>query len=144
MRRIVLDTNCLLMSLPKRSPCHAVWTAICNGSITLCVSNEILEEYMEILSQKTNEIIAYNVVELLLNLKNVVQITPHYKLHLISSDKDDNKFVDCAFAAGASCIVSNDAHFKELSFVKFPKISVLTIGDFMRFVDSIANESPQA
>ena len=49
-------------------------------------------------------------------------VTPYYKLHLIHADEDDNKFVDCAFAAGASCIVSNDAHFKTLNEIKFPRI----------------------
>lgn len=55
MKRIVLDTNCLLMSLPKNSPYREIWNAFLDGRIILCVSNEILEEYLEILSQKTTE-----------------------------------------------------------------------------------------
>ena len=51
-------------------------------------------------------------------------------MHLIQSDEDDNKFVDCAFTAGASCIVSNDAHFKILNEINFPKIFVLKIKEF--------------
>ena len=50
-------------------------------------------------------------MSVILSQKNVEFVTPYYKLHLIHADEDDNKFVDCAFAAGASCIVSNDAHF---------------------------------
>jgi uncharacterized protein len=134
MKRIVLDTNCLLMSLPRRSPYHAVWQSIGSGETTLCVSNEIIEEYMEILTQKTNHAVACNVVEALLNLKNVVQVTPYYRLHLITADEDDNKFVDCAFAAGARCIVSNDAHFKELARVQFPRIPVVALRDFLRVI----------
>ena len=52
-------------------------------------------------------------------------------MHLIQADEDDNKFVDCAFSAGASCIVSNDAHFKILEQVDFPKILVLRISEFI-------------
>lgn len=61
-------------------------------------------------------------------------VTPWYKLHLIQADEDDNKFVDCAFAAGASCIVSNDAHFKVLNEVEFPRIIVQNIKDFVKLL----------
>ena len=115
MRKIVLDTNCLLMSLPRISPYRKIWDDFLKGKLTLCVTNEIIEEYLEIIEQKTNANIASNVVSVILSQKNVEFVTPYYKLHLINADEDDNKFVDCAFTAGASCIVSNDAHFKILN-----------------------------
>ena len=105
VRKIVLDTNCLLMSIPKISPYRVIWDDFLNGSLTLCVSNEIVEEYLEILTIKTSYEIACNVVSVILSRPNVEFITPYYKLHLIQADEDDNKFVDCAFSAGASCIV---------------------------------------
>ena len=40
MRRIVIDTNCLLAVLPSKSPYHNVWTDFLEGRIELCVSNE--------------------------------------------------------------------------------------------------------
>ena len=63
MRRVVLDTNCLLQALPSRSPYHKIWTGILAGRIRLCVNTEILNEYEEILAQKTTAEIAHNVVE---------------------------------------------------------------------------------
>lgn len=42
MRKIVLDTNCLLMSLPKVSPYRLLWDSFLNGEIVLCITNEIL------------------------------------------------------------------------------------------------------
>ena len=94
MRKVVLDTNCLLMSIPKISPYRRIWDDFLGGKIVLCV-------------------------------------TPYYKLHLIQADEDDNKFVDCAFVSGASCIVSNDAHFNILKEINFPKIFVLRIKEFL-------------
>lgn len=47
MRKIVLDTNYLLMALPRISPYHAVWQMFLEGRITLCVTNNILLEYLE-------------------------------------------------------------------------------------------------
>ncbi len=62
MRRVVLDTNCLLMSIPKISPYRPLWDSSLSGNLTLCVSNEIIEEYWEIVSRKTNVRIANNIV----------------------------------------------------------------------------------
>ncbi|WP_444368172.1 putative toxin-antitoxin system toxin component, PIN family [Prevotella sp.] len=136
MKRIVLDTNCLLMCLPKISPYRSIWDDFLKGTITLCVSNEIIEEYLEILTKKTTYEIACNIISVLLSKQNVEFITPYYKLHLIESDEDDNKFVDCAFSAGASCIVSNDAHFNILKSISFPHIIVLNISEFLDHLNS--------
>lgn len=134
MRKIVLDTNCLLMSLPKISPYRVIWDEFLEGQLTLCVTNEIVEEYLEIIGQKTTAKIASNVVSVILSQRNVEFVTPYYKMHLIQADEDDNKFVDCAFTAGASCIVSNDAHFKILKEISFPKIFVLKIQEFVNLL----------
>ena len=53
MQRIVLDTNCLLMSLPRISPFRLIWDMFLEGQFILCVSTEIIEEYSEIISKKT-------------------------------------------------------------------------------------------
>lgn len=49
---IVLDTNCLLMSLSRRSPYYPFWREFVDGKYTLCVTNEILSEYEEKLIEK--------------------------------------------------------------------------------------------
>ena len=101
MINIVLDTNCLISSISKRGNYFNVWRGLHSGKYILYVSNEILEEYEEIISLKTNALIASNVIQALLNSPYVSLIDPHYHFHLIYADKDDNKFVDCAIAAGA-------------------------------------------
>lgn len=101
MRRIVVDTNCLLMMIPRQSPYRKVWDAFLRGTIVFCVSNEILEEYHELLSQKVALSIADNVLSLMLTQRNLELIVPCYRFGLIQSDVDDNKFVDCAIAANA-------------------------------------------
>ena len=53
--RIVLDTNCLIQSISPKSAYHDIWLSILNGKNTLCVSNEILEEYAEILNRLAGE-----------------------------------------------------------------------------------------
>jgi putative toxin-antitoxin system toxin component, PIN family len=128
--RIVLDTNCLLASLSRRGAYFNVWKGLQQGKYILCVSNEILEEYEEILTQSTNSVIASNVVQTLLNAPTVEFIEPFYRFNLITQDPDDNKFVDCAIAGNATYIVSNDSHFDILKQTDFPKLVVKRIQEF--------------
>ena len=83
-RRIVLDTNCLIASLSRHSVYYPVWSGFQMGKYILCVSNDILEEYQEIIEQKTSAVVARNVIDLLLKSKNVDYITPHFKFGLIT------------------------------------------------------------
>ena len=56
---------------------------------------------------------------------------PHFRFRLIEQDPDDNKFVDCAIVAGADYIVSEDAHFRVLETIPFPKVNVIRLNRFM-------------
>lgn len=131
MSKIVLDTNVLLMSLPKVSPYRPIFDALINGELELLVTDSILQEYEEIISQKTNSRIAENVIELILQLKNVTLQKVYYKWGLISKDPDDNKFVDCAIAGNAHFLVSNDKHFNVLRTISFPKLSLIKADEFL-------------
>lgn len=115
-----------------------VWKSLHEGKYVLCVTNDILAEYEEILALKTNAIVAENVINALVESDSVEFFDPQYKLNLITADPDDNKFVDCAFAANASFIVSNDRHFAILSSIDFPKINVLRLEQFTRMMSASA------
>ena len=130
-KRIVLDTNGLIASLSRRGNYYPIWKNFQEGKYVLCISNDILEEYTEIITQKMNHEIAENVVDLLLKSKNVELIHPQFRLGLIDVDPDDNKFVDCAFAANATYIVSDDKHFDVLKNIGFPELMVLKLKEFL-------------
>lgn len=135
-RRIVLDTNCLISSLSKKGQYYPVWKGLQTGQYILCVSTEILEEYAEVIAQKMSAQIASSVIHLLLESSNVELINPYFSLHLIDADHDDNKFVDCAFAANATFIVSNDKHFDVLKEISFPQLIVLKLKEFLGLLQS--------
>ena len=130
MRRIVLDTNCLLQTLPSNSPYHKIWSDVLDGQIQLCVNTEILNEYEEILVAKTTKEIAHNVVEAIARLSTTYYQDAYFHFGLITADTDDNKFVDCAIAADAEYIVTNDKHFDVLKNIPWPKLSIITIKEF--------------
>lgn len=140
-RRIVLDTNCLIAALSRHSEYYPVWLGFQTGKYVLCVSNEILEEYEEIIEKKTSAIVAQNVINLLLKSRNVELVTPSFKFRLIEADHDDDKFVDCAFAANATYIVSDDKHFDVLKEISFPQLLVLKLKEFLGILQSEDNNS---
>ena len=131
MRRVVLDTNCLLQALPTKSKYYNIWTDFLAGKYILCVSNEILTEYEEILAFHTSPEVAHNVVEAIARHPKICYRESYFHFHLLSHiDKDDDKFVDCAITAGADYIVTEDSHFDHLKQIPFPKLIVLTLDEF--------------
>ena len=87
--KIVLDTNCLLVSISKYGEAYPVWRGFLDGRYTLCVSTKILEEYEEIIGSMTTPDIARNVVDAILKRKNVERIDPYFHWNLITADPDD-------------------------------------------------------
>jgi putative PIN family toxin of toxin-antitoxin system len=100
----------------------------------MAVSTAILEEYMEIISAKTNSIIAHNIGELLMLLGNVEKTEVYFRWNLITSDPHDNKFVDCAVSARVEAIVTNDKHFNILKSIDFPPVEVIDADSFLEKV----------
>ena len=131
MNPVVIDTNCLLQIISRHSPYRPIWDAFLAGRFTLCVSNEILDEYQEILEQQIKPTVAENVVMLILNQKNVQLVEPYFRMGVITADPDDNKFVDCAFAAGADYLVSEDNHFHVLHNMPFSLLNLVTLDEFL-------------
>ena len=101
-----------------------------DGKIQLCVNTEILNEYEEILSKKTTNEIAHSVVEAIARLSTTYFQDSYYHFGLITKDPDDNKFVDCAVAADAELIVTNDKHFDVLKKIEWPKLMINNIRQF--------------
>lgn len=132
---IVLDTNSLIMSIAPKSPYRKVWDSFLKGAYNLCISNEIIEEYSEVLARNISPTVSEAIVYAILTRPNVIRKDPHFTFELIEADKDDNKFVDCAIASAARCIVTEDKHFRVLKSIPFPRVEVLNIDEFCLLLD---------
>ena len=135
--RVVIDTNVLLVSIPKKSKYRLIFDCLISKKFTLIISNNILTEYEEIISQKTNSIVSKNIVELLLSLKNVEKKNVHFKWEMIDADKDDNKFTDCAISGNADYLVTNDKHFDIVKNIDFPSIAIININEFLEILKNL-------
>ena len=133
-QRIVLDTNCLLMAIPRKSPYHQVLLDFLSCKYYLCVSNEVVLEYEEILTMKVGKVVANNIVNAILAAPNTIYINPQKRYHLIEADPDNNKFVDCAITAKAKYIVSQDRHYDVVRFNPKYDFTAVDIDYFMRLL----------
>lgn len=101
------------------------------GVVYLCVTNEILEEYEEILEEKASHEFAILAINVITNNPHTIFVTPYYRFHLIKADPDDNKFVDCAVAGNAKFIVTEDHHYNILAEIDFPKVDVIKLDEML-------------
>jgi len=131
---VVLDINVLLVTIARKSVYRPIFDALLNGKYQLVISNEILSEYVEVIERRANPIVAANIAEMLLSLKNLEKVDIYFEWRLVAKDPDDDKYVDAAIAGGADYIVTNDAHFKALKKVGFPKIDVINIDQFLTMI----------
>lgn len=127
--RVVIDTNVFVTILSKKGENRWIFDKIISGEFILCITNEILTEYWEILEVKTNASVALNVVDFLVSHPHVHFFTPYIRWNLIK-DADDNKFADCYLSANAKFLVTNDSHFLSLRELSFPKINIATTKEF--------------
>jgi len=137
MLKIVLDTNVFLVSVAPHLKYYWIFEKLVNNEYELFVTNEILTEYLEIITKKYDLTFSEVKLDFLLLFPNVHLVNPYYQWQLIEVDKDDNKFVDCAISSNADYIVTEDKHFNVLKDIQFPKVNVINISQFRDLLQSI-------
>lgn len=135
--KVVIDSNIFIICLNPLSKYNSVFTSLIGGRYKLCISTDISFEYLEIFHQKFPYAKAETVSRFLFESNSVVESRIYYYWNLISIDPDDNKFVDCAVAANADYIVTNDKHFNILKEINFPKVACITIEEFMEILKGL-------
>ena len=128
--KVVIDTNILLVSISPKSKFYWIFENFLSEKYVLCATTEILMEYEEILNQHVGKQLSETIMQLIENAPNTEFVTRYYKWNLISNDPDDNKFIDCAFAANAKFLVTHDKHYNVLKEIDFPKIEIISAEDF--------------
>lgn len=115
---ICIDTNVLLQARVKRHRFHCILRSCAFGRMKWAVSNSIVSEYREIiglLGGPTAVHALQNLLTIVAARDSLIYLEPAFQFHVIHKDLDDNKFIDCAIAAHADYVITEDRHFAPLA-----------------------------
>ena len=121
MQKVVVDTNILVSALwSQRGNPYAVIELLLSEGLTLCYTDEIIEEYAEVLCREKFGFSKDNVDNLLREMiRNGIR-SEHSIGTEAFTDETDRKFYDTAKANDAILITGNMKHYPECPFVMTP------------------------
>jgi len=127
--RVVLDTNVFISSFFGGNS-RAIIDLWKDGRLTLCLSQEILDEYIEVLRRlgfdNTQEM--EELLKLFATGFHIVFTTRTPEVHVVA-DPDDDKFIACALALKAQYVVSGDKALIDVR--RYQGINIVTPGEFL-------------
>ena len=130
MIKVVIDTNIFVSSFFGGNPRKIVdlWKS---GQLTLCLSKPIVDEYIAVLQrlglegeQELSELLS-----LFAHGINALFTARTPKLNIVEEDPDDAKFIECAVALKAACIISGDKSL--LALRDYMGITIMTPKKFL-------------
>jgi len=127
--RIVVDTNVIVSALVFGGLPRRVFEAVESGRCEFYYSAEIESETRRVLHDKFGwggeRLDRY--LPVLWGLGE--RVTPRRRVNAVKEDPEDNRILECAFAAGADVIVSGDGHLLRLN--AHEGIAILTPRQFL-------------
>lgn len=128
--KVVIDTNIFVSSFFGGKPRKiiALWK---DDKITLCLSNAILDEYIDVLRRigMKNEDELEELLSLFSRGFNILFTTKTPKIKIIKDDPDDDKFIECAAALKADVVITGDREV--LALKQHMGIRILTPQQFL-------------
>ena len=113
--RVVVDTNIFVSSFLGGNPRKIIdfWK---KGEISLCLSKDILDEYVDVLQRigLGDEREIEELLSLFAKGINIIFTTKTPKIKAVKDDPDDNKFIECAVALKAEVIITGDKALKAI------------------------------
>jgi len=128
--KVVIDTNVFVSSFFGGNPKKIIdlWK---EEKITLCLSGEILEEYVDVLNTLglENEEELKELLSLFAKGFNIVFTSFTPELKIVKDDPEDDKFIECAVACGAQAIITGDKTLEKIQ--KYKEIKILNPRKFL-------------
>jgi len=129
MRRVVIDTN-VMVSAYLGGRLETIIVAWIEGKFVLTVSNQIVNEYINVLSRPKFKIARAELDDFAaLILSKAEFVVPGERIRVVEADPSDNKFLEAAVTGQADYIVSGDKHLRDLK--EFRGIAILTPSAFL-------------
>jgi len=130
---VVIDTNVFVSSFFGGNPRKVIdqWKS---GVLTLCLTPEILDEYLEVLQRigLEGDPALKELLDLFSRAPNILFISKTPEVRAVPDDPDDDKFIACALALSAEVVITGD---KALEAVEtFQGIRIMTPSSFLRYI----------
>ena len=131
--KVVIDTNVFVLSFFGGNPRKIIdfWK---KGKIILCLSKDILDEYVDVLHRvglKEEEEIE-ELLSLFAKGFNILFSTKTPKIRAVKDDPADDKFIECAVGLKAEVIITGDRAVKALG--EYMGIKILSPQQFLEDV----------
>jgi len=130
MTRVVIDTNIFISSFLGGIPIKIIdlWK---NGHVILCLSQDIVEEYLAVLNRLglDNEQELSNLTRLFAEGYHSVFTAKTSRINVVKEDAADNKFIECAVALNSKIIVSGDKYLTGIG--KYIDIEIMSPREFI-------------
>jgi putative PIN family toxin of toxin-antitoxin system len=125
--RVVIDTNVFVSSFFGGKPRQIIdlWK---KGEITICLSPDIIEEYVEVLRRLglEDEPEIGEFIDLFAKKHRLLFATKTPSLRIVREDPADDKFIECAVALKARVIITGDKRLKAIGH--YTGIKILSPG----------------
>jgi len=135
MQKIVIDTNVIVSSLIQRNyPYLIINDLFFEDRFQLCVSEELLDEYYEVLNRpkfsKFQDFFIKGESLLADIVTKSIKFKPTTKLDLIS-DKDDNMILELAEECKADFIITGNS--SDFTFSNYKETKIVTPKEYWEF-----------
>jgi len=129
--KVVIDTNIFVSSFFGGNPRKIVdlWR---DGKITLCLSKDILDEYIEVLQRigLKGEVEIQELLSLFAKGFNILFTTKTPHIRAVKDDPEDDKFIECAVALKAEAIITGDKALKIIG--EYMGVKIFTPQQFLK------------
>ena len=127
--RVVVDTNVLVSSFFGGPPREVIerWK---RGEIMLCISRDLIDEYVEVLNRLgLQPDLVHELLDLFASGFNLVFTASTSPLQVLKHNADDNMLFECAVELDAKVIVTGDKAVRSIG--RYMDVEVTTPTEFL-------------
>ena len=128
MQKLILDTNVIVSALISDSiPTRILYELVLTQKVSICLSEEILTEYVEVLNRdKFSRFANFKAkAEVVLNrLQEIAYFYPKGRVIEILADTSDNKFLELAAVSAADYLTTGNT--LDFTITEFEYTKILT------------------
>ncbi len=132
MQKIVIDTNVLVSSFIQRGYPYLIVDLFFEQKIKLCISDEVIEEYYNVLNREKFSKYPDFLLRAELLLADIetkaARFTPKLKVRMIS-DRNDNKFLELAGESKANFLITGNTN--DFTMAAYRKTKIVTPKEYL-------------